>query len=141
MPLWAFNHGPNAFSLEEKENLAKTITKLYTTFGLPRFFVQVTFTEFPPTSLFIGGEGRSTFTAITIHHVARSFQSDEQKKRFLDHVDSILNPVFESKGMDWEYYVSESPRDLWKTNGIYPPEMGPEMDKWVELDRPLKREV
>lgn len=40
------------------------------------------------------------------------------KKRFLSRVDAVLNPMFEPKGMDWEYFITEAPRDLWKINEL-----------------------
>ncbi|CZR65183.1 uncharacterized protein PAC_15083 [Phialocephala subalpina] len=140
MPLWSINHSPECFSQEEKTAMAKAITKLYQAYGLPAFYVQVIFNEIPPTSLFIGGEGHSKFAGVSIYHVARAFQSDGQKKRFLDDADSVLNPVLGPKGMDWEYFVTESPRDLWKTNGIVPPETGSDLEKkWIEENRPVSK--
>ena len=47
--------------------------------------------------------------------------------------------MMEGKGdVDWEYFVNESPRDLWKINGMVPPLPGSEMEKkWAELNRPV----
>ena len=53
-----------------------------------------------------------------MHHLARAFRSDEMKKRFLSRVDAVLNPMFEPKGMDWEYFITEASRDLWKINEL-----------------------
>lgn len=39
-------------------------------------------------------------------------------------MDKVLTPVMEAKGVDWEYTVDESPRDLWKINGVVPSEAG-----------------
>ena len=51
----------------------------------------------------------------------------------------MLNPVLGSKdGVDWEYSISESPRDLWKINVIVPPMPGTEMEKeWVMANKPV----
>ena len=64
--------------------------------------------------------------------------SDEQKTRFLQAVDRVLNPVMERKGLDWEYFATEVPRDLWKINGLVPPLPGSDMEKkWVATNRPI----
>lgn len=61
------------------------------------------------------------------------------KKRFLSRVDAVLNPMFEPKGMDWEYFITEAPRDLWKINGLVPPEAQSEGEKeWVRVNRAVK---
>ncbi|KAJ5911926.1 uncharacterized protein N7473_001229 [Penicillium subrubescens] len=139
MPSWYINHSPNIFSAAEKAQLAKSITNIYASHGLPTFYVQVHFTEYDPSSSFIGGETHAKFAGITIYHLARAFQSDESKQRFLSRVDQVLNPVFEPKGMDWEYFITEAPRDLWKINGLVPPPAGSEGEKeWVRVNRAVK---
>ncbi|KAI9934570.1 hypothetical protein MW887_000185 [Aspergillus wentii] len=124
MPVWFIKHSPNILSASEKQSLAKSITELYVSVGLPPFYVQVHFIQDEPNSAFIGGEVHPNFAALTIYHIARAFRTDDQKQRFLSRIDAIINPVFEPKGMDWEYFITESPRDLWKINGMVPPEAG-----------------
>lgn len=51
------------------------------------------------------------------------------KKRFLSPVDAVLNPTLEPKGMDWEYLITEAPRDLWKINRLAPTEAQSEGEK------------
>ncbi|KAJ5824690.1 Tautomerase [Penicillium robsamsonii] len=139
MPAWYIKHSRNTITALEKEQLAKSITRLYVSYGLPAFYVQVHFTEDIPGTAFVGGEPHSNFAAVTIYHVARAFKSDESKQRFLTNVDEILNPVFEPKGMEWEYWVTEVSRDLWKINGLVPPQSGSEGEKkWVELNKAVK---
>jgi hypothetical protein len=58
---------------------------------------------------------------VTIYHVARAIRSDEKKQKFLTGIDNILHPVFDSKGMDWKYFIVEASRDLWKVNGLMAP--------------------
>ena len=138
MPLWAFTVGPGTLTQEEKESLASSITKLYMKFGLPAFYVEVIFKEVEPRNFFIGGERRDNFASISIQHVARSMDTEEQQKRFLGAADAIMNPMFEPKGMDWEYFVSESPRSLWKINGLVPPASHSAEEKaWFENNRPF----
>ena len=142
MPLWKIQHSPNLFSLSEKETISKAATSLYKSIGLPAFYVQVVFSEVPPESLFVGGDAHTKYANIEVHHIARSVRGAENKKVFLDNVDAIFTRLFEKKGMSWEYFVSESERDMWKINGIYPPDAGSALEKkWAELNRPVKAEL
>ncbi|KAE8372471.1 putative oxalocrotonate tautomerase [Aspergillus bertholletiae] len=139
MPRWIIHHSANLLSAEEKQNLAKTITQIYSRLGLPDFYVHVHFQEQPLTASFIGGEPHSKFVDISVWHLARTMDTQEMKQRFLNAVDAVLNPVFEPKGIDWEYFVTESPKDLWKINGLVPPEIGSEEEKeWKRLNRAVK---
>ncbi|KAJ5617202.1 Tautomerase [Penicillium hordei] len=139
MPSWHIRHSPDTITAPEKEQLAKSITKLYVSYGLPAFYVQVHFIENIPGSSFVGGEPHPKSAALEIYHVARAFFTDEAKQRFLAAVDEILNPFFEPKGMEWEYFIIESSRDLWKINGLVPPQPGSEEEKkWAELNRAVK---
>ncbi|KAJ5502836.1 Tautomerase [Penicillium fimorum] len=139
MPAWYIKHSPSTITALEKEQLAKSITRLYVSYGLPAFYVQVHFNEDIPGTAFVGGKPHPNFAAVTIYHVARAFKSDETKQRFLTDVDEILNPVFEPKDMEWEYWVTEVSRDLWKINGLVPPQTGSEGEKkWVELNKAVK---
>ncbi|CAI7641665.1 unnamed protein product [Penicillium viridicatum] len=125
MPSWHIKHSPNTITAPEKEQLAKSITSLYVSVGLPAFYVQVHFTENIP--------------GLTIYHIARAFKTDEAKRGFLAAVDEILNPFFERKGMEWEYFIAEASRDLWKINGLVPPQPGSEEEKkWAELNKAVK---
>lgn len=146
MPLWDFHYTGGGLSVAEREQLSTQITKMYTSVGMPAFYVQVRFQEMTSNTLYIGGEDQSTtetssskYAAIQIYHVARDFTSDIAKRQFLNAADKILGRVFEGKGWDWEYWVIENPRELWKTNGIFPPPTGSETEKrWAEANRPIK---
>ena len=136
MPLWDIHTSGSMFSPGEKQDLAKKITKIYSI--LPPFYVRVRFTEDPLDSVFSGGEKETNLVHLQIYHLARHFQSTEQKIGFLKRVDAVLNPVMEAKGFDWEYTVNESPRDLWKMNGLVPPEANSDAEKeWHKANRPL----
>ena len=147
MPLWDINYTAGGLSAQQRQSLADAITKIYTTLGLPPFYVQVRFRESAPTSLFVGGQDYSSTTgtnsqkhlSVQIVHVARSFDSETAKQRFLTKVDRVLNPLLDGKGWNWEYWVMEGPRELWKINGLVPPPTGSEMEKkWYKANRPLK---
>ncbi len=69
-------------------------------------------------------------------------QTDEIKERFLKGVDRVLTPIMEKKGLNWEYNVTEAPRELWKINGMYPPQPGTEVEKaWFDANKPLKEKL
>ncbi|KAL1638563.1 hypothetical protein SLS58_008776 [Diplodia intermedia] len=141
MPLWLFTHSTGTFSNEEKEGLAKEITRLYTKIGLPAFYVNTQFFERGPYNIFRGGKSPGKFTTITIYHVARYFQNEAERDLFLEKVDLILNPVLKPKGMDWEYFIQEAPREYWKINGIIPPPTGSELEKkWLAANRPVQED-
>ena len=92
--------------------------------------------------MYVGGEEHTNFAWISIQHIARSLDTTEKKEWFLRSVDEVLTPVLEAKGADWEYAVHETPRDLWKVNGLVPPPTGSEAErKWVELNRPISYEL
>lgn len=86
--------------------------------------------------MYIGGGSHLNYTAINIYHIATQFKEESGRKRFLDKVDSILTPRLREKGMDWEYFVQETPIDLWGINSTIPPELGSELWKqWVQQNR------
>jgi hypothetical protein len=131
MPLWDIHCSSELFSTEEKQTLAQQITKIYSSSGIPAFFVRVRFTCDPPDTVFTGGEKDAKFVhgnashwhlvpclvsgtsadlypllrTVQIWHLARNFTNSDHKNRFLKAVDVILNPFMESKGADWEYTV------------------------------------
>lgn len=56
MPLWHIYHPPNTLQTPDaKSALAKDITSIYTSRGLPAFYVNVFFIPVDPSSMFIGG--------------------------------------------------------------------------------------
>ncbi|EKV05355.1 hypothetical protein PDIG_36780 [Penicillium digitatum PHI26] len=67
-----------------------------------------------PGTAFVGGEPHPNFVSLKIYHIARAFKIDEAKRNFMAAVDEIFNPIFELKEMEWEYFIAESSRDLWK---------------------------
>ncbi|KAF7159171.1 hypothetical protein CNMCM6106_006304 [Aspergillus hiratsukae] len=139
MPQWLIQHSPNTLTPEDKSTLAQQITQVYVRYGLPAFYVQVHFTEQPAGTSFIGGEQHPNFVALTIYHLARTMTTEQQRQGFLKHIDAVLTPMFEPKGIDWEYFVTEVPRDLWKVNGLVPPAAGSEEEKvWVRENRPVR---
>lgn len=120
MPLWQIFHSPDAFTAEEKQAIARQITDVYATI-LPRFYVNVFFQPLPKSSFFIGGEPVDDFVRVTVDHIARSFDSDELRKRFLAACTRIFTPYTTDRGLRWELNVDETPFELWTLNGLNPP--------------------
>jgi phenylpyruvate tautomerase PptA (4-oxalocrotonate tautomerase family) len=136
MPLWVLYHSPGAFSPEEKKDLAQKLTKVY--YRFPDFYVNVVFLEIPPGDFFIGGEVRPEGVHITIRHAARHLGKEDQAVRdeWIGRFDAVLTSFFSEKNLDWEYSVEDVPRELWKINGIFPPELGSEEEKvWAKAKR------
>lgn len=135
MPLWVFNHTAGAFTAQEKLQIAGGMTQIYRSIGLPAFYCHAQFFELQPDSIFAGGESPKGLTVITIYHIARRFENEEQREQFLKAFDSVVWPVLKPKGIEWESFITEAERDLWRINGLIPPETGSDMEKkWFEAN-------
>ncbi|AEO68740.1 uncharacterized protein THITE_41800 [Thermothielavioides terrestris NRRL 8126] len=125
MPLWQIFHPEGTFTTaESKQALAADITALYTGFGLPAFYVVVHFVEQPVRDTFVGGRNPTgrPFVRVVIAHIAVHQDGQAaQMRRTTAALDAVLRPHIADKGYDWEYHVDETPRGLWKINGIAPP--------------------
>jgi phenylpyruvate tautomerase PptA (4-oxalocrotonate tautomerase family) len=145
MPLWSFHYTAGALGISQREQLAKSITKIYTSAGMPAFYVQVRFTENPPNTAYTGGEdvssrkeGRSNYAMIEIWHIARTFTSETAKRQFINATNKVLGRVLDLSEWKYEHAVVEGPRDLWRINGWTPPPTGSETEaKWFEENRPI----
>lgn len=67
--------------------------------SLPPFYVNVFFIESPKSNFFIGGKPTDKF--ITVEHIVRQFENDEQKKGFLDLCEGAIAPFIKERGFDW----------------------------------------
>lgn len=138
MPVWDFQYPPGLLAESDKHDLAKAITKIYTAVGLPAFYVQTRFTEKSPGTQFIGEEAATKYVSIQIVHAARKL-AENRREAFLSAADAVLNPVLGPKGLDWEYWVHEVDRELWKINGLVPPPTGSDMEKeWARANAPVQ---
>jgi phenylpyruvate tautomerase PptA (4-oxalocrotonate tautomerase family) len=99
MPLWDIHTPPGALSPEEKQHIAKSLTPIYTSAGIPAFYVRVRFQEYEPVNVYSGGESDDKIVLIEVLHLARTMPNDEVKERFLNTVDKVLTPVLEKKGV------------------------------------------
>ncbi|HFC6387784.1 TPA: tautomerase family protein [Neisseria bacilliformis] len=131
MPMWKIYHPKNAFSEQDKREIAEKITALYATF-LPKFYVNVFFRPTDAQNCYIGGEPTGDFVRITINHITKSM-SPEERKPFLMAFNRILNPYVADKGYRWELHVGETPIELWTVQGLIPPALDSDTGrKWKE---------
>ncbi|KAB8337032.1 hypothetical protein FH972_021336 [Carpinus fangiana] len=144
MPLWRIFYPDTAFTDKaEKKALSDAITAIYTKIPLPAFYVVVTFVPVPVENIFVGGVNqpgpdKSTFIRIVISNIARRMPEGDttRKNEFMDRVEKALKPFIADKGWDWEVHAEETDRDLWRINGIIPPQPNTEDEKrWVSENK------
>lgn len=148
MPLWLIFHPDGTFEDDaSKEALAADITKIYTSAGLPAFYVTTNFIKMPGNTMLVGGKKVSKdrpFIRLSIDHIAVALPNeDESYKRIANAVDSALKPHIADKGYDWEFHIDETERRMWKINGIFPPAFKSEGERiWREENQavPLWKE-
>lgn len=135
MPLWKIHHPADAFTAEDKQELAARITALYD--RLPKFYVGVVFEAVAPEDFFIGGEPRDNFVRIWVDHIARTLPTDELRRWWVTQCDEALAPLIRDRGLDWEFHIDETPFDLWSIQGYRPPLPDTEDEKrWKRENRP-----
>jgi Uncharacterized protein, 4-oxalocrotonate tautomerase homolog len=140
MPLWKIYHPEGVFSPEDKQQIAERITGIYQ--NLPRFYVGVVFQAVPSHSFFIGGEPADDFVRIWVDHIARQFDSETMKARFLAAVGRQLAPYIDERGLRWEMHVDETPFSLWTIQGLRPPLPDTEAEqRWRAENRPSPYEL
>lgn len=135
MPRWTIHSVAGALSPSEKDQIAKQVTDLYTSLGLPAFFINVFFHEHSVGNFYCGGKAQHNSIFFHIDHAARNFETEEVRSAFIAKVNSIMQPILGEKKKKWEYNIYEHPRDNWRINGMVPPIDHPEiLKKWVEKD-------
>jgi phenylpyruvate tautomerase PptA (4-oxalocrotonate tautomerase family) len=135
MPLWKIYHPVGAFSPEDKQQLSRRITELYS--RLPKFYVGVVFQEVAPESFYVGGEPMERFVRIWIDHIARTLPTAELRKWWIGQCDAALAPFVRDRGFAWEFHIDETPFELWSIQGFRPPPADSDDEKrWIEENRP-----
>ncbi|KAF3026435.1 hypothetical protein E8E14_011731 [Neopestalotiopsis sp. 37M] len=157
MPIWHVLHPDIIFTdPREKAELVKTIVGLYTSGGLPPFYVNVFFHKFAPgdawsDTRYQGGidalennavagvsQRKRPFVHFEIDQIAVNITSDEWAARWCERLNEALKPHIADKGYDWEYHIDETPRSLWRTNGLSPPPWKSVAErKWFDANQPL----
>jgi len=102
MPLHRIYHPISAFSAADKAGLAEAITNVYTSRGLPAFYVVVLYIPIDNDSFYVGGKTTDNFIRIVSQHLARQFPDDAAKHAFTEKFETILAPFIKDKGFDWE---------------------------------------
>ena len=135
MPKWVFHHTAGAFTADEKKQIAQGMTRIYSSVGLPPFYAHAHFIEFPPDSIFAGGETPRLLATIAIYHVARTFGNKETQDFFMKAFDDVVRPIMKPKGIKWESAIYEGDIEYWRINGLIPPAQGSDMEKkWFEAN-------
>ncbi|KAH7165209.1 putative oxalocrotonate tautomerase [Dactylonectria macrodidyma] len=133
MPKWVFHHSKGSFTREDKEKLAKGMSNIYTTFGLPAFFAHVHFIELTEDEMWTGGKPSPLSATISIYHAAANIRSVGEGEEFQKALDDVVRPVLKPKNIRWESNVYETPREWWRLQGMAPPDFNTDMlKKWVK---------
>jgi phenylpyruvate tautomerase PptA (4-oxalocrotonate tautomerase family) len=150
MPLWQLFTPKDAFTSEEKRDLAERITNVYTGpkaiesigFSLPRFYTSVVFHEFDAHSFFVGGEPRDKFIQIEVVHIARvtetvadqlSISVEELLAGWFVMVEEALKPYIADRGYECEFHTEDAPHETWRIDGLEPPPPDSEAEKrWAK---------
>lgn len=120
MPMWQIYHHTGVFSDEDKAELSQRITALYP--FLPPFYVNVHFHELSRESFFNGGSPADDFVSIQVDHVARQMNDKAVQKKFVEGCRKAVQPTIDKHNLRWEFYIDQTPTELWLVNGLVPPE-------------------
>lgn len=159
MPIWHILHPDTVLTdTQDKAALVKAIVGLYTSGGLPPFYVNVFFHRFAPGDAWTDTryqgdvDGLSSpssssdgvrqrerpFVHFEIDQIAVNITSEDWANKWCDKVNEALKPHIADKGYDWEYHIDETPRSLWRTNGLSPPPWRSVAErKWAEANKPF----
>jgi phenylpyruvate tautomerase PptA (4-oxalocrotonate tautomerase family) len=132
MPLWHIYCPSDAYTPQDKEDFADSISELYVKHAqLPKFYVSVAFHEMPAGSLFIGGRSNDRFVRIWIDQIARRMQP-EQIEPWLKVIAEAIAPWVADRGLGWELHGDETPLKFWTIEGLVPPPGGSDEEmRWA----------
>jgi phenylpyruvate tautomerase PptA (4-oxalocrotonate tautomerase family) len=143
MPFWKIYHSPNTLTQEDKSTLSASITEYYVSVGLPAYYVNIFYLPLPSSDFYVGGKPESKKLSIEILHIARQWDSTEPARAtyFKNSINNILKPYTTDKGVQLEFCVVQGPPQLWRINGIDPPEgLGQKQEEEIEKNRELLEE-
>ncbi|TQC42230.1 hypothetical protein EEB14_50090 [Rhodococcus sp. WS4] len=153
MPLWQLFTPKNAYTKEEKADLAKKISDIYSGptskgnlgFELPRFYTTVVFHEIEADSFFVGGQSHDKFIQIEVVHIARTNEGaaalmgvsvEQILENYFNSVSEVLKPYIADRGYEVEFHVETAPFETWKIDGMTPPPPeSPAERRWFEQNR------
>ena len=139
MPLWQLLTPENAYTPDEKADIARKITDLYSSdftqeqlgFVLPRFYTSVIFQEVKADDFYVGGESRSQFVQIEVVHIARTVATaaakagtseEESLRRYFERMEEELKPYLADRGYEVEFHAEPAPFETWRIDFMVPPE-------------------
>lgn len=86
--------------------------------------------------MYVGGETRTNFVRIAIEQIARVMPDPnteagaKARKGWMDKINAALKPhIMDRPELHWEHHIYETPRDLWRIQGIDPPPAGSEEEE------------
>lgn len=139
MPLWQIFHPKNSLTQEDRQGIANAITEANHAFvHIPRFYVNVFFHEMPEGAMFVGGKMTTNFIRIVTETIAVAMPTAEMRAEAMRGTEEFLAPFIKDKGYDWELHFDETPRDLWRVQGLIAPDQGTDAaDLWYRDNKPV----
>lgn len=138
MPLWNVYHPAGAYSEQEKREFAEHVTDVYTTVGLPAFYVVALFQEVDQGSFYVGGKPVTDRVRVAIDNIAGHPVDPATRDALRRRVGAVIQPFAAGKGLGWEFHIDETPNDLWMIDGFVPPPRGSAAEKtWATENRPI----
>jgi phenylpyruvate tautomerase PptA (4-oxalocrotonate tautomerase family) len=135
MPMWIVHAPEGVYSAEDKKKISEAITSIYVEFvDLPKFYVVVRFDEYPPDSMWLGGELANDFVRFVVDHIARQMDDPAFRELCMTVVCDRLAPFTAARGLRTEIHIDETAIDLWRVNGLKPPPPFSEAEKQWAID-------
>jgi phenylpyruvate tautomerase PptA (4-oxalocrotonate tautomerase family) len=140
MPLYNIYHPVGAYTAADKAEFAKRIVDTYKNV-IPRFYVVVLFSEITKDDFFIGGVAHDKFVRIRCDHFARhqvgpTRNSHFEPDQWMDSFEKSIAPFVGDRGYDWEVHYGQTAREMWRVQGMKPPEARSEEENlWIKENR------
>jgi phenylpyruvate tautomerase PptA (4-oxalocrotonate tautomerase family) len=139
MPLYNIYHPVGAYTAEDKAEFAKRIVDTYGD-SIPRFYVGVIFHEIAKDEFYMGAVARDNFVRLRCDHFARHHVAEANGKLTADEwmtkIEASIAPFVRDRGYDWEIHYGETPRELWRVQGMVPPAAHSDLEKqWIKENR------
>jgi len=141
MPTYAVNHSNFNLSADQKEEIARCITRTHNSVtGAQSYFVQVIFNGLPQGNHFIGGK-LAAEPQLFLHGQIRAGRSPEVKEQLiLDLRDSLAGVSGLDKSHIWIYLLDLIPSQMIEYGEILP-ESGRESEWFAGLSPHLKEKL
>jgi phenylpyruvate tautomerase PptA (4-oxalocrotonate tautomerase family) len=140
MPLYNIYHPVGAYTTKDKAEFAKSIVDAYNNV-IPRFYVGIIFQEIPKDDFYMGAVAKDKFVRIRCDHFARhqtgaEANSDFGADKWMAKIEKAIAPFVRDRGFDWEIHYGQTPRELWRVQGMKPPAaQSTAEDLWIKQNR------